>query len=47
MNRDPSQQTPEERRKVIRAIIILYGAMFLLTAILFTVLWWVQQAKHP
>lgn len=45
MSQDPAQQTPEERRKVMRAIIILYGAMFLLTALLFTVLWWVQRGK--
>lgn len=45
MNQSPPDQTPEDRRKALRATIILYGAMFLLNAILFLVLWWTTRSK--
>ena len=35
----------EEKRKVNRALVILYVAMFLMAAVPFAVLWWLGRGK--
>ncbi len=41
----PEPPSPEDQRKINRALYILYGAMFALSGLLFLVLWLTTRAK--